>query len=368
MLDRRSARTNTRPRLLVLGIAGALALGVGCGEDTAPAAPTAQPVKTARVGGTGAGGTLEFPGEVSPSQNAEPAFEVAGKIVEFPVDEGQVLAEGDIIARLDARDYEAEVERARANAEKARADQSRYKILYEKGVSPQIDFERAQRTFEVTEAELKVAEKALEESTLRAPFTGTVARKLVQDFQNVQAKQPIVVLQDDSSLEIVVDVPESDFAGMQPGLSIEERNARVDIEVEITSIPGRRFPGSIKEFSTTADPVTRTFSATFRFEAPSDVNVRPGMTAKVFVTPPKVAAASSDVWVAARAVRTDDTDQPFVWVLDPDTMTVSRTPVRTGEITGDRIRIHSGLAPGAEIVTSGVYQLQDGMTVRRFEP
>jgi len=67
-------------------------------------------------------------------------------------------------------------------------------------------------------------------------------------------------------------------------------------------------------------------------------------------------------------VRTDDTDEPFVWVVDPSTMRVSRTPVTTGELSGDRIEILSGLAAGAEIVTSGVYQVRDGMEVRRFEP
>jgi len=368
MLDRHRTHRTGRRRLLALGFAAILGLGVGCGEETPPAEPVAQPVKTFRVGGAGSGGTLEFPGEVSPSQNAEPAFEVAGKMIEFPVDEGQFLAEGDVIAKLDPRDYEAEVERARANVNKTRTDLTRYKTLFEKGVSPKTDYEGALRRFEVTDADLKKAEKALEDSTLRAPFAGTVARKLVQDFQNVQAKQPIVILQDDSSLEIVVDIPESDFARIRPGLTIEERNRLTRSEVEIASIPNRRFPASIKEFATTADPVTRTFSATFRFDSPEDVNVRPGMTAKVIVTPPAETRSAPQVSIPARAVRTDDTDEPFVWVVDPSTMRVSRTPVTTGELSGDRIEILSGLAAGAEIVTSGVYQVRDGMEVRRFEP
>jgi multidrug efflux system membrane fusion protein len=67
-------------------------------------------------------------------------------------------------------------------------------------------------------------------------------------------------------------------------------------------------------------------------------------------------------------VRTDDTDEAFVWVVDPDSMTVARTPVVTGELAGDRIAILEGLSPGDEIVVSGVFQLRDGMEVRRFEP
>jgi RND family efflux transporter MFP subunit len=345
--------------------AGAIALG--CGEEPAPMAPVAQPVKILTVGGAGGGVSLEFPGVISPSQNAEPAFEVPGKIIEYPVDEAQLLEEGAVIARLDPRDYQAEVDKARANVKKAETDVKRYTTLYEKGVNPLTDVERAQRRYDVTEANLRTAEKALEDSVLRAPFAGTVARKLVEDFQNVQAKQPIIILQDESTLEIDVNVPESDFARMTPGLTIEERNRRARLQVSVSSIPGRSFPAWIKEFSTTADPVTRTFKATFAFAPPDDVTVRPGMTAKVAGIASDSRAPAGAVSIPARAVLTDETGEAFVWVVDPETMTVKRTPVVAGGLTGEDIAIQSGLAGGEQIATSGVHQLRDGMQVRRFE-
>jgi RND family efflux transporter MFP subunit len=345
--------------------AGAVALG--CGEDPAPPPPVAQPVKILTVGAAGTGASLEFPGVISPSQNAEPAFEVPGKIIEFPVDEAQVLEEGAVIARLDPRDYEAEVDKAKANLKKAGTDVKRYKTLYDKGVNPLTDVERAQRRYDVTEADLRTAEKALEDSILRAPFAGTVAKKLVEDFQNVQAKEPIIILQDESTLEIDVNVPESDFATMTPGLTIEERNRRTRPLVSVSSIPGRSFPARIKEFSTAADPVTRTFQATFAFARPGDVTVRPGMTAKVTLTPSGARAPEGAVSIPARAVLTDDTGEAFVWVVDPETMTAKRTPVVAGDLSGEDIAIESGLAGGEQIAISGVHQLRDGMQVRRFE-
>jgi RND family efflux transporter MFP subunit len=345
--------------------AGAVALG--CGEEPAPPPPVAQPVKILTVGAAGTGPSLEFPGVISPSQNAEPAFEVSGKIIEVPVDEAQFLDEGAVIARLDPRDYEAEVDRVKANLKKAGTDVKRYKILYEKGVNPLTDVERAQRRYDVTEADLRTAEKALEDSVLRAPFAGTVAKKLVEDFQNVQAKEPIIILQDESTLQIDVNVPESDFAKMKPGLTIEERNRRVKPRVSVSSIPGRSFPAWIKEFSTTADPVTRTFKATFAFDRPGDVTVRPGMTAKVSGTASGPRATVDSVSIPARAVLTDETGEAFVWVVDPKTMTVARTPVTAGGLSGEDIAIQSGLAGGDQIAISGVHQLRDAMQVRRFE-
>ena len=345
--------------------AGAIALG--CGEETAPPAPVAQPVKILTVGDAGGGQSLEFPGVISPSQNAEPAFEVPGKIVEYPVDEGQAIDEGAVIARLDPRDYQAEVDKVRANLRKAETDVKRYKTLFAKGVNPLTDVERAQRFYDVAEANLRTAEKALEDSVLRAPFAGTVAKKLVEDFQNVQAKQPIILLQDESTLQIDVNVPESDFARMTPGLTIEERNRRAKLRVSVSSIPGRSFPAWIKEFSTAADPVTRTFKATFAFAPPEDVTVRPGMTAKVTGVGSASRAPVGAVSIPARAVLTDETSEAFVWVVDPKTMIVTRTPVVAGGLSGEDIAIQSGLAGGDQIAISGVHQLRDGMQVRRFE-
>jgi RND family efflux transporter MFP subunit len=153
---------------------------------------------------------------------------------------------------------------------------------------------------------------------------------------------------------------------MTPGLTIEERNRLAKLRVSISSIPDRSFPAWIKEFSTTADPVTRTFKATFAFAPPDDVTVRPGMTAKVTGTGGASRAPSGALAIPARAVLTDETGEAFVWVVDPKTMTVKRTPVAAGDLSGESIAIRSGLAGGEQIAISGVHQLRDGMQVRRF--
>jgi RND family efflux transporter MFP subunit len=353
--------------LIAAAAAAAWAFALGCGDEPAAPAPVAQPVKILTVGGGGTGAALEYSGEISPAQNAEPAFEVPGKMIEFPVEEGQHIEEGAVIARLDPRDYQAEADKAKANFKKTEADLKRYTTLYEKGVNPLTDVERSQRRMEVAEAELRTAGKALEDSTLRAAFAGTVAKKLAEDFQNVRAKQPIIILQDESTLEIKVAVPESDYARMKPGLTNEERTRRTQPKVSISSIAGRSFPARIKEFSTTADPVTRTFQATFAFESPSDVVIRPGMSAKVRLHPSDSAISPGAVAIPARAVRTDESGEAFVWVVDPETMKVKRTPVVAGDLSGESIAVSSGLSPGQQIATSGVHHLRDGMEVRRFE-
>jgi len=358
-----------RVRLAQFVSIGLLTFVVACGgEEQADETPVARPVRMLTLAGGVSEGALEYPGVISPTQNAELAFEVAGRIVEFPVDEGQAVERGQVLARLDARDYEASRDAAAASMNAARADYDRYRELYASDAVSQQELELKRRNYELTEARNRTAEKALADTRLQAPFSGTVARKLVDDFRNVQAKEPILVLQDESGLEVVVNVPERDFVLVAPGLTLEERTARTNPQVELSSLPGRRFPATLTEFATTADPVTRTYAVTLSFDPPSDVAVRSGMTAKVIVTVP--ADLAEDVvafTVPASAVVADEDGTPLVWLVDEASMTVSRAPVVLGEISGTDVEIASGLASGDVIAVSGVNNLRDGMLVRRLE-
>jgi RND family efflux transporter MFP subunit len=138
--------------------------------------------------------------------------------------------------------------------------------------------------------------------------------------------------------------------------------------VIVTSLPDRSFPAQITEYSTTADPVTRTFSATLRFDPPDDVSIQPGMTATVRIDVPpnlKNAVGMSGISIPASAAITDETGDAFVWLVEPNAMTVKRTPVKLGILSGERVFVESGLKSGQQIAISGVHHLRDGMLVRR---
>lgn len=344
----------------------AVALLAACAEEPAPEPLGPRLVKLLTVGDAEVG-TLEYPGQIKAIQHADMGFEVPGRIIEFRVKEGQRVKRGAFLARLDARDYEAELDKARTNAAKTQADANRYQKLFDAGVTPQAELERYLRLDENMEANLRVASKAVEDTVLRAPFDGVVARKLVEDFANVQAKQAVLVVQDDSLLRIEAAIPERDFARMQPGLTLEERNARARPRVQVSSVAGREFPARASEFTTSADPATRTYRATFDFAPEPDVSVLPGMTAKV-VLDVGGAAAAGPLRVPAAAVISGGEGGPFLWAVDPDTLVVAKAPVEVGALSGSWLEIRSGLAAGQTIATSGVHQLREGMTVRRFEP
>ena len=144
-----------------------------------------------------------------------------------------------------------------------------------------------------------------------------------------------------------------------------EAQARFKPRVTVTTFPDREFPARMKEVSTTADPTTRTFALTLTFEAPSDIAVLPGMTAKGSLEVPG-GGDGSGFSIPARAVLEDQGNQPYVWRVGSD-MTVEKVTVQVGELSGDQIEITSGLSTGDEIAVSGVHQLRAGMSVRRFE-
>lgn len=362
---KRTPRRRARKHALWIPL---LALVIGCGEEPVEEAPVARPVKMLALGAGAASDRLEYPGEISAAQHSEMAFEVQGKILELPVIEGQRVEKGALLARLDPRDYEAELGKAKANVAQAKSDYERFKTLYEQGVEAKARLEMRQRRYEVTLADLETARKAVEDTRLIAPFAGRVAKKLVKDFQNVSAKQAVLILQDDSGLELVINVPERDLTARARSRTLEEVTQRLAPEVSVTAIPEKSFPARLKEIATTADPVTRTFRATFAFDNPADVQVLPGMTAKVSINRPGSGTRQEGFAIPAQATLADDSGAAYVWVVDPEVMTVSRRMVELGEMTGAEVVVRSGLADGDVVAISGVHQLREGMPVRRLEP
>jgi len=360
-------RSSSSLRVSAAAALAVLALLPACKEEVVVEAPVARPVKMLTFGAGAGGAVLEYPGTISPAQQADLGFEVPGMIKEFPVKEGQRVEKGQVLARLDPRDYGEQLNKAQAKMRAAKTDYERYKVLFEEKVVSERDLDVKFRNFETTQASWKEAKKARDDADLKAPFAGKVARKLVQDFVNVQAKETILILQDDSHLEIKVSIPERDYTRVKPGLDMEERTARTQPRVVLAAIPGREFPARLTEMATTADPVTRTYEITCVFDNPEDVMVNPGMTAKLVITPSREALPGGGSTIPAGALFSDETHKSLVWVVDPSSNTVQRRPVEVGEMSGSEIQVLSGLSDGDVIAVSGVHNLREGAPVRPFE-
>jgi len=337
-----------------------------CGpEEIVELAEVARPVKILTLGLATGDSTLEIPGSVHAAQSAELAFEVAGRMLERIVEEGQVVTAGDVVARIDPRDYLARRDRARATRDTTGADYERYSIAYQANAVTGQDLSRAKGQFDVAQADLDVAQKALEDTALRAPFGGRIARRLVDDFANVRAKEPVMILQDESSLELRVDVSERDWVHSDADIPRDQVTRLINPRVKIASLADHLFSAYLKEMSASADPVTRTYQVTFGFAKPDFANVSPGMTGSVIVDRARMnLQTAASMAIPVNLVVADTDENPFVWVIDAASMRTGKRPVELGEMSGGNVNVRSGLSIGDKIVASGVNSVTPNMLVR----
>jgi len=217
------------------------------------------------------------------------------------------------------------------------------------------DVDAQEAAIAALEAQLESARKNLDDATLRAPFSGLIARRDVDNFASVQAKSPIALLQQIDRLELVFDVPGPDVAKFADAENVTS-------QVEISSRPGEFLPAELVEFSTQADQTTQTFRGRVAIDRPEGRGVLPGMIGTVIVS--ESAASGETILVPTSAVAAAPDGSAFVWRVDESAGTVARAPVDLGEARGDAIVVTSGLAAGDVVVTAGLSRLQPDMKVR----
>ncbi|MGB5811059.1 MAG: efflux RND transporter periplasmic adaptor subunit, partial [Polyangiales bacterium] len=350
-----------------VSLAALLALTSCKKEEVVAVEAPPRPIKIFRLGGSGGQAQPDYPGRIKSSKVVELAFEVGGRIVDWNVEEGQQVKKGQVLSRLDARDYQAQAEAARARLRLADAEYRRESKLFASGSGTQRDLDVATRSRDVSRAELRIKQKAIEDTKLRAIFDGVIARKLVTDFRNVAAREPVLLLQDEAVMEVIVDVPERDLAtNRRQELDFGRWNAQAKPMVELSALPGERFPVRLTELATAADPSTRTFRATFVMEKPDNVGVLSGMTAKLVLTGLST-TEKEDFLVPAQAVIGGSDKEPFVWVVQGEPMVVAKQAVQVGQVTGDQIVVTEGLEGGEAIAMTGVHLLTEGLEVTEME-
>ncbi|MEM1059617.1 MAG: efflux RND transporter periplasmic adaptor subunit [Verrucomicrobiota bacterium] len=348
------------------GLLTVLLLLAGCASEPEPE-EVVRPVKMLTLGKESEGNVRVYPGTVNAMQTGRMSFDNDGRVIELPINEGQKVKKGQLLARLDPADFEAELNSAKAEFAQAKAEYNRNRQLYEQKVISLATFQVKEKEFEVSQSQMQIAQKAYDETFLKAPFDGVVAEKSIKNFEQVRAKQLICTIQDVTQLEVVVDVPESDMARGRPQESVEEINKRMNVKAEFASIPGAEFPLRLKEFQTQADAATQTFRITLVMTPPPDSSILPGMTASVIVPVQDLGMRPGTQFnIPANAVVSDAEGKSFVWLVDADEK-IKKVPVEVGKMSGQDIAVTSGLEEGQTIAVSGVNSLRNGMKVRPFE-
>ena len=352
-------RPTTELPLRIIAAATLILILGSCGgeEKDETQVQVVRPVKTMILGGEQGTGR-SFPGKVQGSQRVNLSFRVQGPLIELPVNEGDEVTKGQLLARLDPRDYQIAHDEAYAQYIEAQADYKRYKDLYERNAVPVADLDVRRAKRDTAKARLDYAQANLDYTYLKAPFGGYVGAKFVQNYQEVRPFDNILSLQDLSKVEIVIDLPENILASTKQGDVVQ-------LYATFQSAPGENFPLRIKEVSAQADPRTQTYRATLSMDQPETIRVLPGMTAQVHMEGKTNNIDNGDYFIIpAIAVVTGDGPEQHVWVVDQNDLTVHKRIVKVGAVTGQKdIEILGGLKAGEMIAITGITQLREGMQV-----
>ncbi len=352
-----------RRNLCTTALAGAIAaFCAGCAPETeAPSAPTVRPAVLYTVEAASNLQRSSFPAVISASRSTQLAFEVGGRIEELNVVQSSEVEQNQVIAQLDTADYENRLTQARSEYQNAEAEYQRARRLAEQDAIATSILESRKAQRDIARAALNTAEKALNDTTLRAPYAGNISTVSVKQFQNVQPLEIIATLQSDG-VEAIINVPARIVAFSQQFTPLSTR-------VVLDVAPDVAIPATFKEASTEADPNTQTYEVRFSFEPPEDLIILPGMTATVRVEAEAILGSSLEqsAVTAPRSAIVAEGDERFVWVVAPDTMAVSKRIVTIGDGVGDVLSITSGLETGETIVAAGGAFLHEGMQVRPWE-
>ncbi|BBN83291.1 acriflavin resistance protein [Pseudoalteromonas sp. A25] len=341
-----------------------LALLLGCQdkESSQVELEPLRPVKLVTVANSDASDIRSFPAEVVANQGSYLAFRVNGELMEFPVLAGQEVSKGQLLAKLDPEDFQLQLEQRQAQFELASSQLARLESLYKKSIASKSEYDQALANKQVAESALKIAKTNLQNSELRAPFSGTIAKVFVKNYENVVAKQNILRLETRDMMDVVIQVP-------------EKLVARVDKEfdyhpsVVFDGFPDKSYELTIKEWDTQADPATLSYKVVFTLPIPKDFNLLAGMTGHVYIDRNKVThGAKKKLYVPISAVFSERTetiaDNAYVWVYDESTQLLHKRAVLIGKMHHQDIEVTSGLNGGEIIVGAGVHHLKEGLKVR----
>ncbi|MDD5476003.1 MAG: efflux RND transporter periplasmic adaptor subunit [Syntrophales bacterium] len=315
-------------------------------------------------------------GTVAPFRESRVGAKVSGRLLSMDIVEGDYVSEGQALVELENDEYRlaresaeaqlvlgrASMQEASLNLEYVTREKRRFESLYERQVISRQKYdeiltahsmgiarvEALEAQVRAAEASLQLAERHLNDTVIRAPFSGYVANKLANQGEVVSAGTPLLRIIDISRVRTEVRIPESDLRRIALG---------IPVALDFDALPGRTFKGEISEINAAIDPVSRNF--TVKIDIPNEENmVKAGMFARITI---KTDTKTDVIVVPERALVTDGDGKPAVFVLEEERARFRR--VVTGMQEGGFVTIEEGLDLDERVLISGNFGLADDTPV-----
>ncbi|WP_318409959.1 efflux RND transporter periplasmic adaptor subunit [Photobacterium leiognathi] len=337
-------------RQVYIAILACVAL-IGCKEDKATVKePESRPVKLQSVSVGDNESLRSFPAIVEAGDKAVLAFRVSGQLNNVQAHPGEFVRKGQTLATLNPDELSLLVKQAQAQYDLANVQFKRNSQLRKTNVVSELDYDASKANLKQAKAALDKAKSNLSYAKLIAPYDGHLSLSMIENFEYVAAKQPVMHIQSAKLINMTFQLPDYLLARFQG--HAEEINPTVAFDALANQI----FPAQFKEIDTEPDSKTSSYKVTLSMARPEGSNIMPGMSGSVTIVLPHGNAGA----IPTRAVITEG-NKHFVWRVN-DKQQVERV-----EVTLDNNnRVISGLNDGDVIATSGVSELQAGQKVRSW--
>jgi RND family efflux transporter MFP subunit len=329
-----------------------------------------RPIETITVGEQAADELGKYPGVVAAVESSGLSFEISGQVESVAVDIGDSVTKGQVLAVLDPERYqldanaaEAELVTAKNNIAKTQAELERQKRLLERGAGveslvevAEFNYKSALSAVNVQTAKLDLANRNLRNTQLLSPYDGVIAWRSVEPNEEVPAGLKILEINAVGKMEVELAIPETTIHRINiddpvmitfPTLPLDSANGRISY-IGGAAVMADAFPVKVELI----DPAEQ---------------VKPGLTAEVNLNLQDEDPEAGYLIPIQALLPTPEPNRGFVFVFDPDTSTVRKTPVRTGGAGQNKVIVDEGLDAGDVIAMAGVSFLADGMEVTLME-
>lgn len=357
---------------VITGIAALMLMGAllqGCNEEAEVAETILRPVRYMVVEASVNGRTRSFSGISKSVRESRLSFKVGGTIAALPVQLGDQLKAGDLIAALDALGYELQVQQseaslvqARANARNARANYERVKGLYENANASRNDLDSARANAESANAQQEAAQKSLELARLNLSYTELKAEvdcsisSLDVDLnENITAGTQVARVNCSEELEIEISVSEGIIAAVRQGMKAT---------VGFAAIPGKSFVAEVAEVGASSVGAGSTFPVTVKIME-AHPGLRSGLAAEVALTFGQAGGTKRKLVPLSSVMKGSQGAYVYLAAVTPDSQVaeVKKRAVTLGELTDEGLEVFDGLVPGDRVITAGVSVIREGQRV-----
>lgn len=343
-----------KPTALLITTVLATALS-GCKDEVTPPPESPRPVIVQTVAEPAGDERRTFTGVISVAGAATLGFEVGGRIISIPAKEGRAYKKGEVLAQLDVSNYQADLQRAEAEAQQMNQELKRTQQLFESDNASRSQFDQAVAAQKSAAAAVTVARKKVADGTLRMPHDGVIEDVFLDEQSVVSAGTKVLSIQGKGVMKVNIGVPAEVVSRVTVGMTSQVRVGTVD--QSLAAQVDRVYPQASKN---------GTYPVSLVLENPGS-EIRGGMDAEADLT--FASPNGQAVTVESSAVLGTAGAENFVWLIEPgsdgETGVTRKRTVRVGALrAGGEIAVLEGLKPRELVVTRGVNYLKENQTVK----